>query len=310
MSESKAIKNIIKESPLFILGATASGKTRLAVRLAQEFDAEIISADSRQVYRGLDIGTGKDLQIYAEAGVRNHLLDVVDPNTEFNLFAYRQEFSRAYADIERRGKNIIVAGGSGLYISALLEGYCLAPVPVNEGLRRELEKLSQEQLNERLRLLKPKLHNNTDTSNRARTIRAIEIALAEPKNKAESPLFTTKPLLIGLDWQMDTLRERIAARLQKRREEGLLAEMASLHANGVSWERLEALGLEYRYVSYFLKGELSETEMLAVLEIRIGQFAKRQMSWLRRLERNGQKICWIKGDDYAQALSVALAQWR
>ncbi len=288
---------------IVLLGPTASGKTRLAARLACALGGEILSADSRQVYRGLDIGTGKDRRDYVvgETTVPCHLIDLVDPEDEFSLYAFVQAFRDALADVRRRGRLPIAVGGTGLYLDAVLRSYSLAPVPEDPALRRELAGLDDAALAGRLRAVRPVLHNTTDLLDRARLVRAIEIAEHGPSGDPGRPPAKTEwtPLVVGVHWDRDALRRRIADRLHARMAEGLVSEVARLREQGLPWERLESLGLEYRYVGRFLQGRMSRAEMERVLEIRIRQFAKRQMTWFRGMERKGIQIHWIPGEEDA-----------
>ena len=279
---------------LVILGTTASGKTKLAVELAKHLNGEVISADSRQVYRGLDIGSGKDLDEYGD--VPYHLIDIVDPGYEFNIFDYQQHFVTAFEDVIRRDKLPILVGGSALYADAILKGYRLIEVPENPVLRAELALKSHEQLKERLFNLKPKLHNTTDLVDINRLIRAIEIAEGEQDTNANLPPFPTlKPLILGIEWQRESVRERITSRLKQRLEQGLIEEVEALHQQGVSWDTLYFYGLEYRFIAQYLKGDLSRNDMFQKLNSAIHQFAKKQETWLRRLQRNGFDIHWLDG---------------
>jgi tRNA dimethylallyltransferase len=279
---------------LVILGPTASGKTRLGVGAARLLGGEIISADSRQVFRGMDLGTGKDLAEYGE--VPFHLIDILEPGSEFNVFAFQQRFLDVFAEIGARGHLPVLVGGTGLYLDAVLKGYRLVEVPENPELRRELEALSDEELRQRLLALKLQQHNLTDLLDRQRLIRAIEIAEGEQATAAAAPpLPELRPLVFGLRWARAELRRRISARLKERLDQGLINEVAQLHAGGVAWERLEFYGLEYRFVARHLKGELGRNDMVQKLESAIHDFAKRQETWFRRMERQGVEIHWLEG---------------
>ena len=276
---------------LVILGATASGKTRLAVQAATLLGGEIVSADSRQVYRGLDLGSGKDLAEYGD--VPYHLIDVVDPGTEFNLFAFQHQAFAAIEAIRARGRLPIVAGGSGLYLEALLKGYRLIEVPENPALRAELERCSDDELRGRLHELRPQQHNSTDSKERARLLRAIEIALGE-RERDPQPGPPLTALTVGLQWPREELRRRIRLRLRERLELGLVEEVRRLHeVDGVPWATLDFYGLEYRYVARHLRGELSRNDLIQQLASAICDFAKRQETWFRRMERQGTAICWL-----------------
>jgi tRNA dimethylallyltransferase len=292
---------------IVVLGPTASGKTRLAARLARDRGSEIISADSRQVYRGMDIGTGKDLGEYIVDGtvVPCHLIDIVDPNYEFNLFDYQTYFSRVFADISSRGIVPIMVGGTGLYIEAAITGYSLLQVPENPSLRNELEKEGMKELRNRLIELKPEVHNTTDLLDRKRLMRAIEIMeFTKIHNNHETHFPTITALVIGLRWERSVLRERIADRLHERLKTGMIEEVEKLHESGVGWAKLDFFGLEYRYIGLYLRGAMTYGEMLQKLNTRIHQFAKRQETWFRRMEKKGIAIHWIEGDDYAKATEV------
>ena len=295
---------------LVVLGPTASGKTRLGVGLARDSGGEIISADSRQVYRGLDIGSGKDLAEYEADGVAvpYHLIDIADLSEEFSVFDYQQRFYAAFVSIRQREKLPVVVGGTGLYLEAALKGYRMVAVPEDPGLRAELAVLSYEQLVERLRSLKERLHNTTDLENRERVVRAIEIAEYSRDHEPE-PGPDIRPVVLGTQWEREELRRRIRMRLQERIEEGMVEEVAGLHERGVDWERLERLGLEYRFIAEFLEGRIrNKNDLVQKLWAAICQFAKRQDTWFRRMERNGLTIHWIPRGDLDLARKVVEAQ--
>ncbi len=290
---------------LTILGPTASGKTRLAVALAGELSGEIISADSRQVFRGMDIGSGKDLHEYGS--VPYHLIDILDSGAEFSVFAFQRLFLAAFADIAARGRLPVLCGGSGLYLDAVLRGYRMLEVPEDHALRAELESKSVDELAAILRGLRPQQHNTSDLLARSRTVRAIEIALFEqnrPEPDAQWP--DIRPLIIGIRWERCELRSRITERLRQRLEGGMIEEVQRLHDAGVPWERLDYYGLEYRYVGAFLKGELKRNDMFQKLNSAIHDFAKRQENWFRKMERNGVVINWVEGagDPLAEAMAM------
>lgn len=280
---------------LVVLGPTASGKTQLAVQAAQRLNGEIISADSRQVYRGLDIGSGKDLDEYGTTPY--HLIDVVDPGYEFSLFDFAHAFSQAFSEISGRGRLPILAGGTGLYLDAVLRGYELVAVSENQALRQELERLSLDALRERLLGLRMDQHNSSDLNDRSRLLRAIEIAEGEQQTGAR-PLFLPHliPQVFGLRWPRELLRQRITKRLRERLDHGLVEEVAKLHADGVSWETLDYYGLEYRFVAQHLQGQLNRNDLFQKLNSAIHQFAKRQETWFRRMERQGVAIRWLDGE--------------
>ena len=283
-----------------ILGPTACGKTDLAAHLAYYIDGEIISADSRQVYRGMDIGTGKDLADYTVNGrqIPYHLIDICDPGEKYNLFRYQQDFHKAYSDIRSRGKVPVLCGGTGLYIESVLRGYSRSPVPQNPELRKSLEGRSLAELTDILVNLKEQtgsaMHNTTDVDSCQRAIRAIEIEsynLQTPLEKRAMP--PVDSLVIGVSIDRDLRRERITRRLKQRLDNGMVDEIRGLLDKGVSRDDLVYYGLEYKYVTMYAVGELSYDEMFRQLEIAIHQFAKRQMTWFRGMERRGVKINWI-----------------
>ncbi|MDD8052331.1 MAG: tRNA (adenosine(37)-N6)-dimethylallyltransferase MiaA [Verrucomicrobiota bacterium] len=281
-----------------VLGPTASGKTRFAVRLADQLDGEILSVDSRQVYRRMDLGTGKDLDDYWIRGRRIpvHLIDLVEPGTKFNVFEYQQAFETAFHDVVQRGKCPILCGGSGMYLESVLKGYDLTYVPPDHELRRTLEACPQEELNRMLAKLRP-LHNRSDTTSKKRTIRAIEIARYQEthpthQNQPQLPGHTPG-LVLGLHVDRPLLRERITRRLHQRLEQGLVDEVRDLLNSGIPADTLVYYGLEYKFVTLYLQGTLPYDEMVERLNIAIHQFSKRQMTWFRRMERNGLAIHWI-----------------
>lgn len=281
---------------LVILGPTASGKTSLAVKLARQFDGEVISADSRQVYRGLDIGSGKDLEEYEE--IPYHLIDIVEPGYEYSVFDFQSDFYCAFESINKNSKLPILAGGSALYVDSVLNGYRMIAVPENTALREQLSKKSPQQLVEQLIELKPKQHNTTDLKDTERLIRAIEIALAEQSTEVERPVLPTlKPFIIGIKWPREMTRQRITLRLKHRLENGMIEEVKRLFDDGVSWQTLEFYGLEYRLIAQYLQNQLSYNDMAQKLNSAIHQFAKKQHTWLRRLEKQGHVIHWVDGLD-------------
>lgn len=291
---------------LIVLGPTASGKTALGVALARLLDGEIISADSRQVYRGLDIGTGKDRHEYTMGGpeVPVHLIDILDPDDEYSVFQFQRDFFDHFADIRERGKMPIVVGGTGLYLEAALSPTMMIAVPRNPELRATMEPLDTEVLVEKLLALKPDQHNTTDLDDRDRIVRAIEIAVHSQQTTPE-PAPTIHPLVLGVEWNRKTLRQRIASRLKARMEEGLIEEVEDLIARGCTWERLEQLGLEYRNVSLFLRGKIkNQNDLYQKLSGEISRFAKRQETWFRRMEKNGTPIHWIHEGRLDEALTV------
>jgi len=287
-----------------ILGPTASGKTPLAAALAQQIGGEIISADSRQVYRRMDIGTGKDLADYrlvvdgCAVDIPYHLIDICEPGTKYNLFQYQQDFFDAYQDIRSRGVVPVLCGGTGLYIEAVLKGYKLSPVPQNPELRARLEGKTLAELTEMLTDLKAQtgtvMHNKTDVDSCQRAIRAIEIEtynLEHPVPRRELP--PVESLIIGVNIDREARREKITRRLKARLEEGMIDEVRGLIAEGIPADDLIYYGLEYKFVTEYVVGKTTYDEMFTRLEIAIHQFAKRQMTWFRGMERRGFEIHWI-----------------
>ena len=279
-----------------IVGPTACGKTSLAVELALAIPGgEIISADSRQVYRGMDIGTGKDIAEYTRGGVTvpSHLLDIVDAGEKYNLFEYQRDFLVAYEDIKKRGAYPVMCGGSGLYVESVLKGYRLLPVPENPPLRAELEEKSLEELTALLATYK-QLHNNTDTDNKKRAIRAIEIEEYYRTCPVEERYFPQiKALTIGVQVDREVRRERISRRLRERLACGMVDEVRGLLDAGLQPDQLIYYGLEYKYLTLYLTGAMGYDEMVSGLEIAIHQFAKRQMTWFRGMEKRGVTIHWV-----------------
>jgi tRNA dimethylallyltransferase len=295
---------------LVILGPTASGKTRLAVGLARALNGEIISADSRQIYRGLDIGTGKEISEYSGAwgSIPVHLIDILEPDEDFSVFSFQKHFLKVFAEICRRGRFPVMAGGTGLYLDSVLRRYRMAEVPENQEFHRRLDAEDMESLKRRLMNLNPGLHNKTDLADRKRVIRAIEIAQFQKDGADDfSPIDDLFPFIIGIRPNREELRRRITLRLNSRIEAGLIDEVRRLHERGLSWERLDALGLEYRYVGLYLSGTMSFNEMFKVLNTRIHQFAKRQETWFRRMERQGVAIHWLDNPDSEAVYSLMIS---
>jgi tRNA dimethylallyltransferase len=280
-----------------LTGTTASGKTALAVNLARRINAEIVSADSRQVYRGMDIGTGKDAAEYGFGADRVpcHLIDIVDAGYRYNLFEYQRDFLNACSSVAAAGKKILLCGGSGLYIEAALKGYDLPDVPPDEKLRAELERKTHEELVEMLSQMK-RLHNRTDTDNKKRTIRAIEIEhYARNRNIAARERPVVNHLCFELRFDRETRRERISKRLEERLKNGLIEEVEGLLARGLTLDDMIFYGLEYKHIALMLHGKTSRSEMEKNLETAIHQFAKRQMTWFRGMERRGIPLHVIDG---------------
>jgi tRNA dimethylallyltransferase len=279
---------------IVILGATATGKTRVGVQVARSLGGEILSADSRQVYRGMDVGTGKDLSEYCD--IPYHLIDIKNPGEEFNVFEFKQTFVQAFHAIRSRGKLPLLVGGTGLYLESVLQGYRLPEVPEDPAFRDELTPSSMADLRERLKRTKPELHNTTDLTDRRRLIRALEIAeftLKIPLPRVGPP--ELKPIVFGIQWDRQVLRQRITQRLRERIDGGMIAEVKTLLKAGISYENLDFYGLEYRYAALYLKGELNRNDMFQKLNSAIHQFAKRQETWFRRMERKGIEIHWVEG---------------
>ncbi len=298
-------------SLLVITGPTASGKTRRAVDCARAFGGEIISADSRQIYRGMDLGTGKDLEEYGS--VPYHLIDICDAGYRYNLFEYLRDEAQACSDIRARGHLPILCGGTGLYVESVLKGLALPPVPENPTLRQKLAPLSLEELTRMLASMK-KLHNTTDVDTAQRAIRAIEIETYYEAHPDLAPSEASRPVtdavIVGVDIDRDSRRRRISTRLRERLAHGMVEEVASLLASGVEPDSLIYYGLEYKFVTLHCLGRLSLEEMTEQLEIAIHQFAKRQMTWFRGMERRGHRIEWIPYDasDFCdRALAVIAA---
>ncbi len=290
---------------LVVAGPTASGKTTLGVKLAEYLGGEIISADSRQVYRGMDIGSGKDLDEYGD--IPYHLIDILDPGDEFNVYEFQRRFCDAFALISSNAKLPLLVGGTGLYLASVLDAYDLVEAPVDHVLRESLETMTLNALTERLKELDPALHNTTDLLDPQRTIRAIEIAESKNQvNRFSVTLPEFEPVIFAIDWDRSALRKRITKRLKDRLENGLIEEVEQLHIQGVSWETLHNYGLEYRFVASYLNKELNKNDMYQKLNSAIHAFAKRQQKWFRRMERNGTVIHWLDGemDTFPQALEI------
>ncbi|MDR2125421.1 MAG: tRNA (adenosine(37)-N6)-dimethylallyltransferase MiaA [Prevotellaceae bacterium] len=283
---------------LTVLGATATGKTKIAVALANELNGEILSADSRQVYRNMNIGTGKDLDEYLINGnhIPYHLIDIVDAGYKYNVFEYQRDFHKAYKDICLRNRQPVLCGGSGMYIEAVINGYNLPEVPVNKELRIELEKLSDAELINFLSSMK-QLHNKTDYDTRKRLIRAVEIEIFRKSNHIElSHYDKLDNIYFGIIFNIDTRRKRITERLELRLKNGMIEEVKQLLESNIAANDLIYYGLEYKFITLYLLGKLNYDEMKCQLNIAIHQFAKRQMTWFKGMERRGAKINWIDGN--------------
>lgn len=298
---------------IVILGPTATGKTTIAAQTAYRIDGEIISADSRQVFRGMDIGTGKDLDEYTVDGkkIPYHLIDIADAGEEYSVFRFQQDFLKAWNDIRRRKKPVILCGGTGFYIESVLRQYQLTPVPDNPELRERLSEKSLEELAETLSSLK-KLHNKTDTKERERLIRAIEIETFYQEYPEEiTPFPKINAKIFGIHFEREIIRERITRRLRQRLENGMIEEVETLLQQGVPPEKLMFYGLEYRYATQHLLGEISRDELFRLLNIAIHQFAKRQTTWFRKMEQKGIEIQWIDSALSAEEKAeFIVANWR
>ena len=288
-----------KNDLIVILGCTATGKTNVASQLAFQSDGEVISADSRQVYRGMDVGTGKDLSefIVEDRAIPYHLIDIVNAGEEYNVFEYQKDFLKAYTDIQQRKNQAILCGGTGMYLEAVLKGYRLIEIPANKKLRTGLENKSEQELVELLQSHK-ELHNTTDSIDRDRIIRAIEIAQFEQENQElinDYPKINSK--IFGIRFEREVLKERITKRLKHRlKHEGMIKEVEGLIESGVNPEKLKFYGLEYKFITQFILAEIDRNEMFEKLNIAIHQFSKRQATWFRKMERNGFEINWIDGN--------------
>ena len=309
-------KKIFKSDLSVVLGPTATGKTQLAVQLAHKLSGEIISADSRQVYRGMDIGTGKDLNEYNFKGVSipYHLIDIVAPIEEYNVAQFQRDFQRVYSDIKERKKLPILCGGTGFYIKAVLMDFQLPKTEPDKQLRQELEAWKLEDLIKELEAISPGASANTPVDTKRRVIRAIEVAKdrgqetevrSKKMDKPRSSIPDTRsPVVLGVDYPRTVIRKLITMRLHFRLENGMIEEVESLLQNGVTHERMEILGLEYRFISRYLNGVYTKDEMTALLNTAIHQFAKKQMTFFRNMEKNGIKIHWIPEGDFETVLKV------
>jgi len=281
-----------------IIGTTATGKTKLAVALAAQIDGEILSADSRQVYKGMDLGTGKDLQdfVLEDRAIPYHLIDIAAPGEEYNLFRYKRDFYAAYEQIKNDRKMPVLVGGSGMYVDAIVNDYQLGKVPQNQKLRKKLEKLSMEALIAYLKSIR-QLHNTTDVTERDRCIRAIEIEEYHKIHGEKEPAKSKfQSLIFGVRFERSIIRQRITNRLSNRIESGMIEEVKNLLESGVSADKLKFYGLEYKFLTAYVLGEISKEEMFNGLNTAIHQFAKRQETWWRRMEKRGTEIHWIDGN--------------
>jgi tRNA dimethylallyltransferase len=301
-----------KYNLITILGPTASGKTSVAANVALALDGEVISADSRQVYRGMDLGTGKDYADYIIDGknIPYHLIDIVDAGYEYNVFEYQKDFLKVFEEVANRRKLPVMCGGSGLYLEAILKNYKLIQVPLNEELRNKLEGKSLDELTEILKTYKSELHNQTDIENEKRAIRAIEIEeyyLTHPEINIGMP--DIRSLVVGVQFDRQTRRKRITSRLRQRLREGMLDEVQRLLDSGLTPEQLTYYGLEYKFMTQHLTGELTYQEMFDGLNVAIHQFAKRQMTWFRRMEKQGIEIRWLDGFMPLEEKVAKVVEW-
>jgi tRNA dimethylallyltransferase len=290
-----------KYNCIVILGPTASGKTKLACRIAYDLGGEIISADSRQVYKGLDIGTGKDLEEYTVNGLQipYHLINIVEPEKQFYLHEFIQELKNSFDGIHAKNKTPIICGGTGLYLDALRKDFSLTQIPEDKTLREQLELLSKEQLIKQLEKFPTKFYARVDLNSKKRIIRGIEIAKYVTKN-GETPSNSEipyKPYYIGINSDIEIRKKKISDRLMKRLNEGLIEEVEKLLEKGITHERLILFGLEYKFVSMYLRNEISKDELFSRLQTAIFQFAKRQMTWFRKMEKEGVEIHWVSPSD-------------
>jgi tRNA dimethylallyltransferase len=280
-----------------ILGATATGKTKLATRVAAELNGEIISADSRQVYCGMNLGTGKDYEDYSVEGkqIPFHLIDIAQAGTEYNVFEFQRDFLRVFDEIVKRNKLAVMCGGTGMYLEAVLQGYLLDDVPRNQKLRNELDKKSLQELVALLETYR-ETHNTTDSTDRDRAIRAIEIAKYRQDNNSEDVVFPPmRHSVFGINMERNELRQRITERLSHRLNHGMINEVKELLESGITAEQLSFYGLEYRHITDYITGETNYNEMFKQLNTAIHQYAKRQITWFRRMEKKGITIIWIEG---------------
>ncbi len=306
-------KKIFKSDLSVVLGPTATGKTQLAVQLAHKLGGEIISADSRQVYRGMDIGTGKDLNEYnfKDVSIPYHLIDIVAPIEEYNVAQFQRDFQRVYSDITKRKKLPILCGGTGFYIKAVLMDFQLPKTEPDKQLRQKLENWELEDLINELETISPGASVNTPVDTKRRVIRAIEVAKSRGREKETGKRGAENSNLqdttvIGIEYPREVIRERITKRLHSRLNSGMIEEVEALLIGGVTHHRLDTLGLEYRFISRFLKGDYSKEKMTGLLNTAIHQFAKKQMTFFRNMENNGIKIHWIPEGNFETALGVIL----
>ena len=290
-----------------ILGPTATGKTRLAVKIANKINGEIISADSRQIYCGMDIGTGKDLSEYSINGqnIPYHLIDIINPDEDYNVHRFQKEFYDCYNDIHERNKFPILCGGTGLYLDSILLDYKFEPIVANMELRETLEKFSKDELIIKFKKLDKGLYKDWNIDTKRRVIRGIELALGQGKPETNSkPKDLSKTCILGINYSREIIRDRITLRLKDRLENGMINEVEKLLRNGMKKDRLNYFGLEYKFIGRFLDGEINKNELFELLNTAIHQFAKRQRSWFRRMEKRGIKINWIEQGNLKEALKI------
>jgi tRNA dimethylallyltransferase len=281
---------------LTVLGPTATGKTNLATNLAKDFNGEIISADSRQVYKGMDIGTGKDLFDFQKNKIKYHLIDICEPTEEYNLFRFINDFRNSFSEIKKKNKLPVLVGGTGLYLSSVLQSYNLPKIENSIDELKELHSFSLNDLKNILINLKPELHNKTDLSDKERIIIAISVELGRKKNS--SVQIKLKSLNIGIMLEREEIKRKITSRLKRRLSEGMIDEIKTLLQKGISAEKLEYFGLEYKFISQYINGKLNYNDMFQNLNSAIYAYAKRQMTWFRKMEREGVKINWFSPVDY------------
>jgi len=292
---------------LVILGPTATGKTKLAVQLADKLNGEIISADSRQLYKGMDIGTGKDLNEYIinKKKISYHLIDILDPNDEYNVFQFQKDCQYNISSIKEKGKLPILCGGTALYIKAILMNFELPAVRPNDNLREELDKWHINDLIKKLKSISPNFSEHYLVDTKRRVIRAIEIEMSTEVKTNNNIQYTIKnPIVLGIEYPRETIRKRITKRLDSRLNQGMIKEVESLLDNGITHQKLERFGLEYRFISYYIQKKLSKEEMIDKLNIAIHQFSKRQMTFFRNIEKNNVKIHWIPEGNVEKSLDV------
>jgi len=292
-----------------ILGPTATGKTKLASQLAKEFKGEIISADSRQVYKRMDIGTGKDLNDYEIEGelMPYHLIDIIEPEEEYNLFRFKNDFKKSYEEITDRNKLPFLVGGSGLYLSSILQNYNMQEVEFSEERINKLNKLSVEELQSQLKDINPVLHNTTDLRDKKRIINAIIVSEnSSPKNTGKSPI---NSLNIGISLPRTEIKKKITERLKLRLQNGMVEEVEELIASGITFEKLKFFGLEYKFIALYLQKEINYNDMFQKLNSAIHNFAKRQMTWFKKMEKEGIKINWIEGPDFNHSKKMILKKF-